>query len=154
VPNIDESILINRPIDEVWAYLTDFFNTPRLSGSGMIGLRQTSPGAIGVGSTLQGRRVVLGFEARNDFQVTEWDPPNSFAVTVKGRPFRRQASRATLEVTADATLLHMVVEFELQMPVKLLWPFMGPIIRRRMHAGFARTKALIEAKPQPRTDEA
>jgi hypothetical protein len=32
------------------------------------------------------------------------------------------------------------------MPVNLLWPFMGRIIRRRMHAGFTRTKALIEAR--------
>ncbi|MEO8639798.1 MAG: SRPBCC family protein [Chloroflexota bacterium] len=148
MPHVDESIVINRPIDEVWAYLTDFFNAPRMSGSGIIGLRQTSPGPLGVGSTLQGRRVVLGFETRNDFKVTDWDPPHTFAATTAGRPFRSSATRITLEATADGTLLHMVSEFELQPAMKLLWPFMGRVIRRRLHASFARSKALIEAKPR------
>jgi hypothetical protein len=53
--------LINRPIDEVWAYLTDWFNTPGMGGYAALGLRQTSPGPTGVGSTLQGRNVFLGF---------------------------------------------------------------------------------------------
>lgn len=148
MPHIDESIVIGRPIDEVWTYLTDFFNAPRMSGSGIIGLRQTSPGPTGVGSSLQGRRVVLGFESRNDFQVTEWDPPHAFAATAEGRPFQSQVSRVTLESRADGTRIRIRSDFELQPAMKLLWPFMGPIVRRRLHAGFARTKALIEANPR------
>ena len=145
MPHIEESILVNRPIDEAWAYLTDWFNAPRMSGSGIIGLRQTSPGVMGVGSTLQGRRVVLGFETVNTFRVTEWDPPNAFTGSTKGRPFRSGMTRLTLESVADGTLFHMVSDFELQPAMKVLWPFMGPVIRRRMHASVAHTKALIEA---------
>lgn len=148
MPHIDETIVINRPIDEVWAYLTDFFNAPRMSGSGIIGLRQTSPGPLGIGSTLQGRRVVLGFETRNDFQVTEWDPPHALATTAVGRPFRSLVSRVTLEATSDGTRMVMKTEFELHPALKLLWPFIGPIIRRRLHASYAHSKALIEAKPR------
>ena len=147
MPRIDESIVISRSTEEVWGYLTDFFNTPRISGSGMIGLRQTSPGPTGVGSTLQGRRVVLGFEVKNTFAVTEWDPPHAFAGTTEGSPFRTQVSRVTLESTADGTRLHMVSDFELRPAMKVLWLVMGPVIRRRIRAGFARTKALIEASP-------
>ena len=146
MPHLNESIDINRPPDEVWAYLTDFFNAPRMSGSGIIGLRQTSPGPLGVGSTLQGRRVVLGFETRNDFQITEWDPPSALATTAAGRPFRSLVSRVTLEATSDGTRMIMRTHFELQPALKPLWPFMAPIIRRRMHASYARSKALIEAK--------
>jgi hypothetical protein len=147
VPHIDESIVINRPIEEVWASLTDFFNAPRMSGAGIIGLRQTSPGPLAVGSTLLGRRVVLGFETRNDFQLTEWDPPHALATTAVGRPFRSMVSRVTLESRADGTLFHMVSDFELKLGMKLLWPIMGPVVRRRLHASFARAKALVEAKP-------
>ena len=146
MPRIDESIRINRPIDDVWGYLTDFFNAPRMSGSGIIGLRQTSPGPLGVGSTLQGRRVVLGFETRNTFEVIQWDPPHAFTASTEGSPFRSGVTRMELESTPDGTLLHMLSDFELQPLMKLIWPLMGPIIRRRMHAGFVRAKALIEAK--------
>lgn len=146
MPRIEESVVINRPIEEVWAYLTDLFNAPRLSGSGIIGLRQTSPGPLGVGSTLQGRRVVLGFEARNNFQVTEWDPPRAFAATTAGMPFQSSQTRLDLEPTADGTLFHMVTDFRLQPALRLVWPIMGPVVRRRMRSSFVRSKALIEGR--------
>lgn len=148
MPHFEDSIVVNRPIDEVWAYITDFFNAPRLSGSGIIGLRQSSPGPLGLGSTLQGRRVVLGFETRNTFKITEWDPPRALSSSAEGRPFRSLVSRLTLESTADGTRLHEVVDFELQLAIKLLWPFLAPIITRRLHASLARSKALIEATPR------
>ena len=148
MPHIEGSVEIDRPIEEVWAYVTDWFNAPRVSGSGIIGLRQTSPGPLGVGSTLQGRRVVLGFETRNDFVVTEWDPPRVMTSTAKGRPFRSFVSRVTLEPTATGTRMTSVTDFELQLAVKLIWPIMGPIVRRRLHRNGAVAKALIEGKPR------
>ncbi len=150
MPRFEDSIVVNRPIDEVFAYITDFFNAPRVSGSGIVGLRQTSPGPLGVGSIVQGRRVVLGFETRNTFHVTEWNPPRAFAVTTEGRPFRSMDTRLSLESVGGGTRVHELVNFELQLPVKLLWPFMGPVVRRRLHASFARTKAAIEATPPRR----
>jgi ligand-binding SRPBCC domain-containing protein len=148
LPHLEDSIVIDRPIDEVWAFLTDWFNMPRMGGSGIIGLRQTSPGPLGVGSTLQGRRTVLGFETRNTYTGTEWDPPHAFAATVEGRPFRSFVSRVTLESTADGTRVVVLADFELQPAMKVLWPFVGPFARRRWHASFARAKGLIEAKPR------
>jgi hypothetical protein len=146
LPRIEETVVIDRPTEEVWAYITDFFNAPRLSGSGIIGLRQISPGPLGVGSTLQGRRVVLGFEARNTFQVTEWDPPHALTATTAGLPFRSGVTHLALEPAAGGTRFRMVTDFELQPALKLLWPIMGPVVRRRMRASVARSKALIEAK--------
>ena len=148
MPRIDESIVIDRPPDEVWAFITDFFNAPRVSGSGIIGLRQVSPGPLGIGSTLQGRRVIIGFEAKNTFHVTEWDPPHTFAADVTGRPFQSSVSRLVLEPNAEGTLFRMVAEFELQRAMRLIWPFMGPIVRRRVHASVALAKTLIEGKPR------
>jgi carbon monoxide dehydrogenase subunit G len=148
LPHIEDSVEIDRPIEEVWAYITDWFNAPRVSGSGIVGLRQTSPGPLGVGSTLQGRRVVLGFETRNDFVVTEWDPPRVITSTAKGRPFRSLVSRVTLEPTATGTRMESVTDFELQLALKLIWPIMGPIIRRRLHRSGAVAKAVIEGRPR------
>ena len=39
---IDESIAINRPPDEVWAVLTDFFNSPR-ARPGTLAIRRAAP---------------------------------------------------------------------------------------------------------------
>jgi hypothetical protein len=62
----EDTVMIDRTPEEVWAFYTDWFNAPRIRGGDMLGLRQTSPGPMGIGSTLQGRRVLLGFEMRID----------------------------------------------------------------------------------------
>lgn len=74
---------------------------------------------------LQGRRAILGFETRDNFQVTEWDPPHAFASTAAGRPFRSLVSRVPLESRAGGTHLVLFSDFELQPTMKLLWPFIG-----------------------------
>jgi hypothetical protein len=94
---IHKSFAINRPPDEVWAYWSSFFNTPR-AHPGALALRQASPGPLGSGSVLQGRTTILGFETKFMMTVTEFDPPRSVALTLARRP-GRGASRITLDQT-------------------------------------------------------
>jgi ligand-binding SRPBCC domain-containing protein len=148
VPHFEDTVVIDRPIDEVWAYLTDWFNTPRMGGYAALGLRQTSPGPTGVGSTLQGRNVILGFETRLNHTITEWDPPHTFADAMEGRPFRSLSQRGTLEAIGDGTRLVVSTEFELRPVLKVLWPFLGPLVRRKFRAGAEGAKRVIEAKPR------
>jgi len=148
LPHFEDTVVIDRPIDEVWAYLTDWFNTPRMGGYAALGLRQTSPGPTGVGSTLQSRNVILGFETRLNQTVTEWDPPHTFAVTIEGRPFRSLSQRGTLEAVGDGSRLVLSTEFELRPALRLLWPFLGPFARRKMRTGVQGVKRLLESKPR------
>lgn len=53
-----------------------------------------------------------------------------------------------LEAIADGTRMVVLADLELQPAMKLLWPFIGPFVRRRWRASFAHGKALIEAKPR------
>ena len=148
MPHFEDTVVIDRPIDEVWAYLTDWFNTPRMGGYAALGLRQTSPGPTGVGSTLQSRNVIVGFETRLNQTVTEWAPPHTFAVTIEGRPFRSLSQRGTLEAVGDGSRLVLSTEFELRPALRLLWPFLGPFARRKMRTGVQGVKRLLESKPR------
>jgi ligand-binding SRPBCC domain-containing protein len=148
LPHFEDTLVINRPIDEVWAYLTDWFNTPRMGGYAALGLRQTSPGPTGVGSTLQGRNVFMGFETRLNHTVTEWDPPYAFADTMEGRPFRSLSQRGTLEAIGDGTRLVISTEFELRPALKLLWPLFRPFVRRKMRTWVQGLKRLLESNPR------
>lgn len=98
----EESIVIDRPIDVVWAFANDPFHRPRWSGGGNLGHRQTSPGPMGLGSVMQSRAAIpiLGYETRIDSVITELDPPHAMTVSVSGPhsgPFRSAASRLTME---------------------------------------------------------
>lgn len=138
------SVVVDRPIDVVWAAVIDFFNAPRIGRrEGVLAVRQTSSGELGVGSTLSTRRVILGFETTLTSRVTEWDPPHAVASTMEGRPFRSFLSRFTLEAGPDGTTVVSTIEMELRPALKLLWPIVGPFIRRRRRAAFEDLKALV-----------
>jgi ligand-binding SRPBCC domain-containing protein len=148
LPHFEHTVVIERPVEEVWTYLTDWFNTPRMGGYAAIGLRQTSPGPLGLGTTLQGRNVILGFETRLNHTVTQWDPPAAFEDTMEGRPFRSLVQRGTLESVGDGTRLVVTTDFELRPALRLLWPVLAPFVRRKMGAGITGAKRLIEAAPR------
>ena len=107
---IHESVVINRPPDEVWAFWIELFNTPR-ARPGALSLRWTSPGPTERGSVLQGRMTILGFETRFTMTVTEFDPPRSAVVTLVARP-GRGAIRTTLEPTPEGTRVDRTTDFE------------------------------------------
>jgi hypothetical protein len=139
-------VTINRPIEEVWAFWLDFFNAPRIRG-GMVGLRQTSPGPLAIGSTMHGRMIIFGFETKLSYTITDFDPPRGAAYTVTGRPFRSVLQRITMEATADGTHVVRSTELELRPAFRLLlWPFI-PFVRRQRHASFQNLKRLLEAQP-------
>ncbi len=143
---IHESVVINRPPDEVWAFLTDFFNSPRVRPGALV-LRRTSPGPLGSGSVLQGRMMILGFEARFTMTVTEFDPPRSAVVTLAARPIRRAAIRTTLEPTPEGTRVDRTTDFELHPALILLSPIFGRILKRQERAASRNWKRLIEGTP-------
>lgn len=140
------TVEIDRPIEEVWAWTADMFNTPRLRGMAL-GARQTSSGPIGVGSTFEMRALVLGFETVIVGEVTEWDPPHASSATASGRPVKSFKLRETLVPTPTGTRMVRDLEFELPLPLRLLWPAIGPLVRRRWLAATANIKRLIESAP-------
>ena len=95
------------------------------------------------------RRVILGFETRITYQVTEWNPPHALSSTREGRPFRWFKSRFTLEEGPDGTTMVATVDMELRLGLQLLWPIVGPFIVRRRRASFGDLKtflAIIDAR--------
>ena len=46
----NDTLVIDRPIDDVWSVVVDFFNAPRFSRrEGVLALRQASTGPLGLG---------------------------------------------------------------------------------------------------------
>jgi hypothetical protein len=147
--HMESSVVVNRPIDEVWAYMTNLFNFPRGGGGGrFLRVRQTSPGPIALGSTLQGRLVVLGFERRFEGTVTESDPPHAgaIALSVVGMGLRSASLRLVLEATTDGTRVTRVSEFEPRPNLKPLWMILLLYLRRSSKARNQEIKRLIEAE--------
>jgi len=139
------SVVIARPIDEIWALFLDLFSAPTLPGSSM-SVRQTSAGPMGLGAVMVARRVILGFETRLTERVTEWDPPNAVTVTMEGRPFRSMVERVTLERVPGGTRLDETIDMELAPALRLLWPLIGPMQRRQRAQNIRDLKVKLESE--------
>lgn len=135
-------MVVDRPIDEIWAIVVDLFNTPRLPG-GSMALRLTSPGPMQLGSIAEGRRVILGIETRITETVVGWDPPHLLEATLESRVFRA-VERFTLVSGPDGTTCTDDLDIELRPPLKLIGPLMEPFLRRQRSAQMRRTKELLE----------
>ena len=146
MPHFAESIVINRPVDEVVAFATDWFNGPR-DGSALA-FRQTSPGPPDLGTTLEGRMVILGFETRFKTRITEWNLPRAVTFASSGGPFRSIVLRVTLEVTVHGTRIVESRDMELRPALKVLGPLVVPFWRRRTKTAQKNFKRLVEAQPQ------
>jgi len=75
VLEFENTIRIDRPVDEVFAFLSDFENIPKWNYY-VLEVRQLSEGSIGVGTTYHQVRK----SDQQDLRIIEFDPGHTVAV--------------------------------------------------------------------------
>jgi uncharacterized protein YndB with AHSA1/START domain len=109
----ENTVMIARPIEDVFAFLSDLENVPKWNYA-IVETRKVSEGPIGVGTTYhQVRSVPSRSEER--LEVTAYDPPHHLEVRGQLGPFRSRLSYA-LEAFPEGTRLTNAVELELRGP--------------------------------------
>ena len=68
--NIECSVVINRPIEEVFSFMSNLENNPQWV-SGVLETKLTSPGPMAAGSTGTDMRQFLGRRIESTWEVTE-----------------------------------------------------------------------------------
>jgi hypothetical protein len=126
--------------------MIDLFNAPRMRGM-TLATRNVSPGPIGLGSVLDNRTVMLGFETHHRFTVIEWDPPRVMVASLSGPFLRSGRIGAELTATSEGTRQVTTTDIELTAAGILLWPLIGPLARRSQTKSDRTEKALLEASP-------
>ena len=142
--HIESEVTIRRPVDDVWAFISDPFNSPRTRRT-TLALRKVSPGPLGLGSVAEMRAVILGFETHLRWTVIEWDPPHAAVASLSGPFLRSGRVRTELQATSEGTRKIETVDLELSAGGILLWPLLGPIFRRDQARADRKQKALLEA---------
>ena len=143
---LESTITIRRPAQDVWDLMTDLFQAPRMRGM-TLAARLVTPGPIGLGSIMEQRTKILGFETHFRFTVVEWDPPHALGASLSGAVVRSGQMRVVLVAVPDGTRQVTTFEAELTTPGILLWPVLGPLARRNLVKNDGREKALLEASP-------
>lgn len=135
----DTRIRVERPIDEVFSYVSDVGNLPQWN-SAVQSTRRTSRGDVdGIGATYSMLRTLPTGQARNDLEVVAHDRPSEFVIrTTSGpTPF---VYRYRLSPHADATILHLEGEAELGGTAG----FLAPLVRRAVQSGVDRNLSTLK----------
>jgi hypothetical protein len=144
--HLESQVTIRRPVDHVFAFMIDMFNSPRVRGM-TLASRKVSPGPLGLGTVVDQRIVILGFERHMRFTVIEWDPPHVIVASMSGPLLRSARVTTELRATSDGTRRISTFDLELSTGGILLWPLLGPFFRRDQARADRMQKALLEANP-------
>jgi uncharacterized protein YndB with AHSA1/START domain len=140
---IELSTEIKRPVQDVFAYLTDPDKTPEWNGL-VLESKASPAGPVRKGSKIQGVVKVVGRRFEVTADVTEFVPNEKF--TTKGNsPFPNE-QRFSVEPVAAGTRVTASGQFEPGGFFKLAEPILDRILRRQMRAQFDTLKEILEAR--------
>jgi carbon monoxide dehydrogenase subunit G len=143
MPTITQSVMVNRPVEEVWDFIGSFENTTRWS-RGVLEARQTSDGPLGVGSRLQTVVKAFGRRRTADYLVTEYEPNHAFAFEVTSGPMTSRA-RYSVEPAGAGTRLTASGEAQATGLYKLLAPVLVRTLERHSQDDLTNLKRILEA---------
>ena len=141
---VEASVDIERPIEEVFAYVADPTKTPEWSS---IALECTPEGSggIGVGSRIRTVGKFLGRRLESTLEVTEYDAPRKFAMRAVSGPVHFEMERR-LESIGQGTRYHSTQTGESGGVFKLADPIVAVLMKRTVETDHQTLKALLEAK--------
>ena len=138
------SILINRPLDEVFAVLSNAENDSKWK-SGGVEFKKTSQGPIGVDSTWNSVVHVLGQRIESQMKCTEHEAGWKYTVRSQSERFPYE-NQMTFEQVAGLTQVSMRSEAELGGFIKLAEPLLTNLVKRQFQDDLANLKDMLEAK--------
>lgn len=142
---IEGSAVIDRPVEDVWRFMTDLANTPKWD-PGVLEVKQTSSGPIGVGTTLQSRHTK---ERIMNERVIEYEPNRGFALEFTSGPFKGSSGSYSMETVAGKTKLTRILDVKFNGFYKLLGPFAARGARRSSDAEVNNVKRILESTTEP-----
>jgi uncharacterized protein YndB with AHSA1/START domain len=143
MPTVTNGITIRRPIEDVFAVLTDVENTGKWF-PGNVQEHWTSPPPHGVGSTRHAVVTVLGRRAENDAVATEYQPPHRAAMkgTSKNAPF---LVTLTFTPDGDGTRVDVTSAITPRGAMRIIGPLFATMYGRSWARGLANLKRMMES---------
>ena len=139
----ETDLRINRPVEEVFAYVSDPLNFPRWN-SAVQAVRKTSAVQNGVASTYTMERKLPTGPAVNELEVVASEPPRTFAIRTTSGPtpflYRYQLSEENGEA-----LMKLDAEVELPGAASFLPQLARRLVKKGVDDNLATLKQILEA---------
>ena len=139
---IEQSVIINRPVEEVWEFISNIENAPKWD-RGVIAARQISEGPLGVGTTLQTTRLLLGRRRTPNYVVSEYEPNQKIALKAFLGPFQGQV-RFAFDSVSGGTRFTQSLEMQSSGWWNLITPLLVRMFTSDGEADLANIKRILE----------
>ena len=143
MPKIEVSTVINRPVEEVFAVLSNEENRPKWSST-TIEVKKTSEGPIGAGTTWRGVDNIFGRRMERESIFTEYQPNQKITQKSTSGPVPFEV-QFRYEPVDGGTRVIVTAEAQPRGLFKLAGPLLMRIRKRQFARDLANLKAMIEA---------
>ena len=140
---VEARVVIKRPVEEVFAFATTPHNAPQWQ-SGVVEGKQTSPGPLGVGTTLYFAGRFLGRRVTSRSVITAYEPPHKAAFKQLSGSFRSFVATLLCEPGEGGTRVIGVTEVDVGGLLKVGEPLIRRLLQRQIQGNFETLKDLLE----------
>ena len=144
--SVQESIVIKRPIEDVFAFLSNMENSPLYGRT--IKTTKVSEGPVSVGTEFREEGKLVGRRITGLVEVTEFDPPARFSYTNRMGNILERA-HFTFEEAGGGTRASLAGDAEMGRLGELLAPVVSRMMSREVQSLFNRVKVVLETTNGP-----
>jgi uncharacterized protein YndB with AHSA1/START domain len=143
---VEESVMINRPVEEVWKFITDPSKVPTWDTS-ISEVKQTSTGPLSVGSTCEFKEKMMNTTI--SMRITEYEPNRRFSFEHISGPTNGSILTYSVEIIEGKMRLTEDHGLKLSGFYKLLGLFItSSRMRREIAASLGNAKRMLESEPK------
>jgi uncharacterized protein YndB with AHSA1/START domain len=141
---VEKSIIVERPIEIVFAFITDMHKVKLWLP--IENIRQTSSGPMGIGSTFAQEAQFLGQRFETTSEVTRYEPPHVFALKMIQGPFPLTNSMYCEPTETGRTRLTIIGEADPGPAMKVMGPIIVPLIKKQLDTQISQLKCALETQ--------
>jgi hypothetical protein len=142
----EKVIIINRPIQEVFAYVSEAGNGPQWQ-SALVETRRLTGGPLGIGTQYAGLRKFMGRNVESVMEYTGYELNKKIVFkSISGSPF---VQTYLFEPVAEGTRLTSRLELETSGLMGLAKPLIASGVEREVDESFEILKKVLESRVEP-----
>ena len=143
----EKIITINRPINEVFAYVSNMENGPKWQPE-LSEVRRITKGSVKIGSQFSSARKIMGQTMVTSIEFVAYEPNSKYTIkSISGYlPFEQTT---LFESTAEGTKLTTKIELYPSGDMAQAEPMLAETLKQEMEADFDGLKKLLESKATP-----
>lgn len=142
MPLLKEILEVERPLEDVFAFVGDFANTKDWD-PGVADASQITDGSIGIGTRYRADVVFGGRTLPMTYEVTAWDPPNRVVLRGEGSTVTA-VDDIRFEATDAGTRIRYSADLRLKGLLKVAEPFLKGRFEETGRKAMAGMKTALE----------